>query len=120
MTVSEDDFDAADGGSLSDLYDEDVPNAARAVQNGKHYIPLPDTFEIDEYRMMERFAESIPDRKSSNLLLVALRGSGAFRRFKDTLGILDLLEHWYKYRDEAYEEVAIAWCEENNIEYVRP
>ena len=70
--------------------------------------------------MMERFAGSVPDDKAADLLLVTLQGSGAFRRFKDTLMILNLAEKWWEYRDRAYEEIAVDWCEQNNVEYQRP
>jgi len=30
-----------------------------------------------------------------------------------------VIEEWYRYRDEAYEEIAVEWCEDNGIEYRR-
>ena len=29
----------------------------------------------------------------------------------------DLINDWYDYREEAERNIAIKWCEENNIEY---
>jgi hypothetical protein len=49
--------------------------------------------------------------------LAALRGAGAFRRFKDTMHALGVASAWYAYRDSAYAEVARAWCESNDIEH---
>jgi len=80
------------------------------------YIALPSRFDIDEYYMMEKFALSC-DEKFSASLLAAIKGKGAFRRFKDTVVRLGIEEAWYKFRDKKYKELAIVWCEDNNIEY---
>jgi len=91
----------------------------REAISSDDYIPIPDQFEIDEYRMMERFARSVPDRKTSEALSISLQGSGAFRRFKDMIWILDVAEDWFEFRDREYAEIAITWCEEHKIEYQR-
>ena len=80
-------------------------------------ISLPSKFYIDEYSMMEEFIETVEDIKLYNQLCIAINGAGAFRRFKDTCINFDIIDDWYKYRDEKYRELAINWCEENNIEY---
>jgi len=66
---------------------------------------------------MERFCLSFPDAKVSNALLGSIRGSGAFRRFKDTIYQYRIENDWFKYRDEAYKEFAIAWLESKGIAY---
>ena len=80
-------------------------------------IGLPTKFQIDEYSMMEEFIETIDDVKLYNQLCIAINGSGAFRRFKDTCINYEIIEDWYKFRDQKYKELAINWCEENNIKY---
>jgi hypothetical protein len=65
--------------------------------------------------MMQRFAGSILYAQQQDELSAALRGSGAFRRFKDTIHRLRLADEWYAFRDRSYEEVARAWCEAHNI-----
>jgi hypothetical protein len=92
---------------------------ARAVLAGEDYVALPDRFEIDEYRMMERFAYRVTDAAASAQLQRAIQGRGAFRYFKDSVNDLGLAEGWYAYRDRAYEEIAIGWCEANGIAYTR-
>ena len=52
-----------------------------------------------------------------NDLLDAIRGSGAFRRFKSMADRHGLIEDWYNFRDEAYEEIAKGWLEEHEIAY---
>ena len=80
-------------------------------------IMLPTRYDINEYGMMEDFTETIEDIRLQNQLYISLNGSGAFRRFKDTCINFDIINDWYKFRDERYKELAINWCKENNIEF---
>ena len=80
-------------------------------------IMLPTRYEINEYEMMKDFAETIEDTRLQNQLYISLNGSGAFRRFKDTCINFDIIDDWYKFRDEKYKELAINWCKDNNIEF---
>lgn len=80
-------------------------------------IRLPNQYEIHEYSMMESFMETIDDNILYNQLLIAIHGSGAFRRFKDTCINFNVIDKWYKYRDKKYKEIAIKWCNDNEIEY---
>lgn len=80
-------------------------------------IMLPTRYDINEYEMMEDFTETINDTRLQNQLYISLNGSGAFRRFKDTCINFDIINDWYKFRDERYKEIAINWCKENNIKF---
>lgn len=80
-------------------------------------IMLPTRHDINEYEMMKDFAETIEDTRLQNQLYISLNGSGAFRRFKDTCINFDIINDWYKFRNERYKELAINWCKENNIEF---
>ena len=80
-------------------------------------IMLPTRYDINEYEMMEDFVETIENVKLQNQLYISLNGRGAFRRFKDTCINFDIIDDWYKFRDERYKDLAINWCKENNIEF---
>ena len=80
-------------------------------------IMLPTRYDINEYEMMEDFAETIEDTTLQNQLYISLNGRGAFRRFKDTCINFDIIDDWYNYRDQKYKELAINWCKDNNIEF---
>src|SRR5215831_18701367 len=56
---------------------------AGEILETEHFLPLPDRFEINEYQIMERFCLSIDDEDMRDDLCDAIRGLGAFRRFKD-------------------------------------
>jgi len=73
---------------------------------------LPEKREINEYRMMEDFA----DKHNSAELFEAIDGRGAFRCFRSTIRRLGMQEEWYQFRDEQYKRIAQEWCEECGIE----
>lgn len=66
---------------------------------------------------MARLCLSVESRQAFRALLSALRGEGAFRRFKDSLRRSGIQDEWYRYREEAIKQIAIDWCESNRIEF---
>jgi len=98
-------------------WQHDAIRMARDIVETDHYLPLPDRFEINEYRIMERFCLSVDDEDMRDDLCDAIRGRGAFRRFKDRMQLYGLAEDWYRYRDATLREIAIAWCEAHGIAY---
>jgi hypothetical protein len=82
------------------------------------YIELPDKWDIHEYSTMEAFCGSVDDERISNVLHSAIQGRGSFRRFKDTICRYGVETSWYRFRDETLKELAIEWCEHNNILYM--
>ena len=98
-------------------WQHDAIRIAGEIIEMDHYLPLPDRFEINEYRIMERFCLSIDDEDMRDDLCDAIRGRGAFRRFKDRMQVYGMTEEWYRYRDAALREIAVAWCEAHGIPY---
>jgi hypothetical protein len=47
----------------------------------------------------------------------SIKGSGAFQRFKKNIDLYGIANEWYKFKDEAYKEIAIEWCKINNLEF---
>ena len=64
---------------------------------------------------MVDFINTIYDSNRREKLSQAIRGKGAFRRFKNTIINFGLEKQWYTYRDQCYKEIAIDWCEKNNL-----
>lgn len=102
---------------LRDWQQDNVRLAIDVLEHYEDYVTLPDRFEIHEYEMMEDFSYAVQDDRKMNILLDAIRGRGAFRRFKDCVHELGLTDDWYRYRDDCYKRKAIEWCDENEIEY---
>jgi hypothetical protein len=122
VPVSEEDLAAAERGETDPGgadWEIEALEIARGVLTGEDYIALPARLEIDEYRMMERFACDVADTGASADLLAAIKGSGAFRRFRDTVRHLGLGKEWLAYRDRGYESVALAWCEAHGVVVTR-
>lgn len=80
------------------------------------FYRLPNSFDIREYDIMEDFVETLSGAAHDSLSY-AIRGKGAFRRFKNTVYNLGIDEQWYSFQEDAYKRIAAEWCEENGIEY---
>ncbi|MFH1741037.1 MAG: UPF0158 family protein [bacterium] len=121
VSISDSEYRAAeDGDPLEDYPEweqEIIQTAADIEKNPKDCVLLPSKFDIHEYRIMEKFCLSIEDTEICERLYHAIKGRGAFRRFKDEIHRLDIADDWYKFRDEALKKISIEWCEANKIEY---
>nr|WP_251041172.1 UPF0158 family protein [Bacillus sp. ISL-45] len=91
--------------------------AMDVVENFEIYIELPTKWERDEYQIMENFCLTVSDQRKQEPLLRAIRGKGAFRRFKDKILEFDMEEQWFSYCDECFKPIAIDWCQKNKINY---
>ena len=117
VIVSDDALAAAEEDDEEWVADEELATARSILTAEDEYLPLPDRHEIDEYRMMERFATQLTDDREVDEVLTALRGRGAFRYFKDTVHRLGLAKAWYADRDECYAAIAREWCVANGVEF---
>jgi len=98
-------------------WEQDLVRIAKEiVDETGNYIALPTKFDINEYSIMEKFCLSLNDDEMSDTLYSLIKGSGAFRHFKDAIHDYGIADNWYKYRNDTLKEIAIEWCEENNIE----
>ena len=84
---------------------------------GKSII-LPTQYEINEYKMMEDFIETIDNSEIRNNLQRLIQGKGAFRRFKDYCVEINIIQDWYDFKEQKYKEIAISWCKQNELEYM--
>lgn len=102
---------------LMEWQQDEMRHAIRFVEDDEDYKVLPTQHDIDEYDMMQRFCYSLDNEDHSDILLQAIQGKGAFRRFKDEIIHLGIDDKWYAFRDERYKQKAIEWCEHHNLEY---
>src|SRR6516165_5390704 len=107
-------LDPASGGlrfwtEFGDTFGEERPDGRGLV-----YVDPVDSAE--SYSDMEQFAEAVPDPRARDLLLRAIAGRGAFRRFKDTLlEFPDIREAWFHFHDARMERRAIAWLADHGL-----
>ena len=90
---------------------------ANIEENSDNYILLPTQYDINEYSIMEDFIDEIDNNEIKSELYDAIRGKGAFRRFKDTVRYLNIESKWYEFKANALKKLAIKWCVDNNISY---
>lgn len=117
VTVTEEDRSALENPEHAPEWQQDELPRIREALESERYLCLPDSFEIHDWGIMERFCYSVDDPAAREQLLDAINGRGAFRMFRVTIERLDLREQWYTYRDAEYERIAREWLEANNIPY---
>ena len=115
----DDEFDAEfdeEQKEYPDWVQEGIKKASE-VLDSNDYLPLPGKWDIHEYSIMEKFCYSLESARISNVLLNAIRGRGAFHRFKNAIRRHGITEDWYEFRDRALEKIAIGWLESHGIAY---
>ncbi len=100
-------------------YDHEESTEALSVEDSPDWLPLPSKFDIHEYSIMERFCQSASDPDLQGELLDAIRGAGAFRRFKAVIRRRELEDAWYAFRQRAFEAIASSFLEQEGIAYKR-
>src|SRR5262245_48522691 len=99
-------------------WQREVISKAKEIRDGEeHFAKHPGKFEINSYGIMERFCHEYPNPHVSERLSHAIRGKGAFRRFKDLVFDLGIEDKWNHFEHEAYEEMAINWLESEGIPF---
>lgn len=110
--------DGEEGDDLPGWQQDELAIANDIIETFGKYVQLPTSWDIHEYDIIERFCYSLSDQNQRNVLLRAIRGSGAFRRFRDNIERLGITQKWYAFRDEEYREIAKEFCENNSVEYI--
>ncbi len=98
---------------------ESILKAREIVNSDETFIALPDQFDIHEYKIMEDFCLAFENRRAGEDLLRLIKGSGAFRRFKDAIHSKGLDKAWHQFRLTELERIAIEWLEDEDIPYTR-
>lgn len=101
----------------SALPEESVEDARRVAAEKDAFVQLPAQQSYDGYRLMEDFCGTVEDARIRERLEDAIRGKGAFRRFKDMVRRTGVEQDWYAFRNAAILEVARAFLEEHEIPY---
>jgi hypothetical protein len=83
-----------DGDDDTPDWERDVLERLRDVLDSPAWVELPGRDGRADWRVMERFGEAQPDGRVRAELLDAIRGTGAFGRFKDVCARRGLLPAW--------------------------
>ena len=99
--------------------DGDWPSAD-AIDDGLdagHLVPVEPLESSAEHGWMTEFTATVGDARLRDRLEVALRGRGAFRRFKNLLlATPDERERWFAFRDARLRDAARHWLAEQRID----
>jgi len=121
ITSEEFDLDLAEDPetSLEDLpaWQREAVELGRNIrqQECERYLALPDRFDVHEWAIMDRFAESLREPRLRSDFRGVICGAGAFRLFKRLLAEYNLWDAWNRFRQLELRQVAIEWCEDHGI-----
>jgi len=102
---------------LPDWELESLPQAREILEGSSRYIEIPVRFSREAYDVMVAFVETLKNEKLQEELHSALRGRGAFRRFKDALREKPQVEkEWFKFKAEKDKEEVKDWLVSIGIE----
>lgn len=87
----------------------------REVLNSEDFIPLPTSFDIHEYSIMERFCHTVEDPGIKDELFTGIRGRGAFRMFKELIFRHGIRDDWFAYKNQALKTIAADFLKAQNI-----
>ncbi len=98
-------------------WEQELIDKLREIVGSEDWLELPQRVSHEDYRIMERFCINQCEGAVQEELLSAIRGSGAFRRFKDQIHIHGIQEAWYAFRRDYLAEEAKSWLEANQIKF---
>jgi hypothetical protein len=122
VMITNEEMEAAEEDDLVSEYPDWQREAilkARETLASERFLALPDQFDIHEYKIMEDFCLIFEDRRAGEDLRRLIKGSRAFRRFKNAIYSMGVDKAWYQFRRKEFEKMAIRWLEEQQIAYVR-
>ncbi|MFT5837029.1 MAG: hypothetical protein ACI9ZV_000532 [Candidatus Azotimanducaceae bacterium] len=92
------------------------PCPVENIEEDPDYLLLPDAFDLDlnGSRLVWRFVGGeIPGLEPKVRQIFSRKG--AYRRWKDFLEDLDLLDKWYSFENETKRQALLDWCKANKI-----
>lgn len=95
--------------------EEEIP---ADLETSDRYIAVP---HKNDLQLGQSLALSFIDQEISheyNFVASLFRKRGAYRRFKELLQSVGLLEKWFAFEANASDIALQNWCKENNIELV--
>jgi predicted nucleotidyltransferase len=104
--------------NLSEWEKEALLEAGRVEAGyGTRYIAVPEADSGEGYRDMEDFIATVRDERLQDRLWQAIRGRGAFGRFKDVLSShFHERECWFEFQEARLLQRVLEWLKEEGIE----
>ncbi len=112
-------LDLDSGEVLSNIGDDDPEelDARISAGPGTRYLAVPSSETSEGYQDMVDFIETVTDPTLGAMLSVAVRGAGAFRRFKDVLlDFPDDRERWFTFKDARTRGRLEEWLTDEDVD----
>lgn len=123
-SVSSDDASLVEEEDEEDEEVEDLPPwqaemlpKLRDILFGEDWVALPTKFDVHEWEIMRKFADSVEDERLANRLQHAIHGKGAFRMFRAAVEDAGQREEWFQFKHQALREIAREALDELGIPY---
>jgi len=102
---------------LEEEAEELIAAAQAEAGHGTRFVAIPRIESYEGYDDMEAFIDTVQDTRLRDRLSSAIRGRGAFRRFKDVLeDHFHERERWFAFQDEQTRRRIVDWLHEEGIE----
>ena len=97
--------------------EEEIKQLIEEDEDGERFIyisPLPSS---DSWQIMKDFILEQDDLNDTvqSLLLRAIQGSGAFRRFNDAIDDVGIRDRWYTYKNMQDRKRALQWLKDHEL-----
>lgn len=89
-----------------------------AKQRQEEFISLPDLGEAGRLKVMQGFAQTLPEGEVRDEVVQLLREEDPEARLEYYLRGEKRLLDWFTYRDHVYREFSKKWCEEMELEWI--
>ncbi len=109
------------GEIVSIVGDGEADEAAlqRVHAHPEAYVQVEPVPSREQYRMMERFIETVTNGTLKERLADSIVGKGAFRRFKDIIGRFpEERKRWFAFRDVLLHRHILEWLKQHKLEVV--
>jgi len=98
-------------------WQREVAEVVRAIDETDRYIAIPDRWEINQLRILDRFAGTLEDDELQAEFRDALHGRGVFRRFRNLIQRHGLEKAWSDFEQAALTRFARDWLETNGLPF---
>jgi hypothetical protein len=95
---------------------EDSLPVLRSIAETDDWFCLPDKFDIHEWEIMRRFAETRPSHLAAELQS-AIHGRGAFRMFKEVVYRHGVADEWFEFKRQSLRQIAAEALESEGIPF---
>ncbi|TVR13525.1 MAG: hypothetical protein EA391_14070 [Balneolaceae bacterium] len=97
--------------------EEELKQLIEEDEDGERFIYIEPAPGSENWQVMEDFIlqQNDLDDTVQTLLLRAIQGSGAFRRFGDAIDDVGIRDRWYAYKNRLERERALQWLKDHEL-----